>query len=76
MNLRHQLRLFLDLRSMSAAELARASGVSKQVISRYEESDYQTVAIVRLQEILDAIGIKTVVTFSALTVGPCRQSND
>ena len=34
--------------------------MSKQVISRYEESDYQTVAIARLQEILDAIGIKTV----------------
>ena len=32
------------------------------VISRYEESDYQTVAITRLQEILDAIGIKTLVT--------------
>jgi len=47
------------------AELARRLGVSKQVISRYEESDYQTVAIVRLQEILDAIGIKTVVTLSA-----------
>jgi transcriptional regulator with XRE-family HTH domain len=45
--------------------LARRLGVSKQVISRYEESDYQTVAIARLQEILDAIGIKTVVTLSA-----------
>jgi transcriptional regulator with XRE-family HTH domain len=50
---------------MSQTELARRLGVSKQVISRYEESDYQTVAIVRLQEILDAIGIKTVVTLSA-----------
>jgi hypothetical protein len=36
--------------------------VSKQVISRYEENDYQTVAIAKLQEILDAIGIKTLVT--------------
>ena len=35
------------------------------MISRYEESDYQTVAIARLQEILDAIGIKTLVTLSA-----------
>jgi transcriptional regulator with XRE-family HTH domain len=40
-------------------------GVSKQAISRYEESDYQTVAIARLQEILDAIGVKTLVTLSA-----------
>jgi len=39
--------------------------VSKQVISRYEESEYQTVALSRLQEILDAIGIKTDVTLSA-----------
>jgi len=50
---------------VSQTELARRLGVSKQLISRYEESDYQTVAIARLQEILDAIGIKTVVTLSA-----------
>ena len=30
-----------------------------------EENDYQTVAIARLQEILDAIGIKTIVSLSA-----------
>jgi HTH-type transcriptional regulator/antitoxin HigA len=52
-------------KGVSQAELARRLGVSKQVISRYEESDYQTVAIARLQEILDAIGIKTSVTLSA-----------
>jgi len=52
-------------KGISQTELARRLGVSKQVISRYEESDYQTVAISRLQEILDAIGIKTVVTLSA-----------
>ena len=52
-------------KGVSQTELARRSGVSKQVISRYEESDYQTVAIARLQEILDAIGIKTFVTLSA-----------
>ena len=50
---------------VSQTELARRLGVSKQVVSRYEESDYQTVAIARLQEILDAIGIKTAVTLSA-----------
>ena len=52
-------------KGVSQTELARRLGVSKQVISRYEESGYQTVAIARLQEILDAIGIKTVVTLSA-----------
>jgi len=52
-------------KGVSQTELARRLGVSKQVISRYEESDYQTVAIARLQEILDAIGIKTIVTLSA-----------
>ena len=52
-------------KGVSQTELARRLGVSKQVISRYEENDYQTVAIARLQEILDAIGIKTVVTLSA-----------
>ena len=52
-------------KGLSQTELARRLGVSKQVISRYEESDYQTVGIVRLQELLDAIGIKTNVTLSA-----------
>ena len=52
-------------KGVSQAELARRLGVSKQVISRCEESDYQTVAIARLEEILDAIGIKTAVTLSA-----------
>jgi HTH-type transcriptional regulator/antitoxin HigA len=52
-------------KGVSQTELARRLGVSKQVISRYEESDYQTVAIARLQEILDVIGIKADVTLSA-----------
>jgi predicted transcriptional regulator len=52
-------------KGVSQTELARRLGVSKQVISRYEESEYQTVGIVRLQEILYAIGIKTNVTLSA-----------
>jgi len=50
---------------ITQTELARRLGVSKQVISRYEESDYQTVGISRLQEILDAIGISALVTLSA-----------
>ena len=45
-------------KGVSQTELARRLGVSKQVISRYEESEYQTVAISRLQAILGAIGIK------------------
>jgi HTH-type transcriptional regulator/antitoxin HigA len=52
-------------KGVSQTELARRLGVSKQVISRYEDSDYQTVAIARLQEILDAIGVKALVTLSA-----------
>jgi HTH-type transcriptional regulator/antitoxin HigA len=52
-------------KGVSQTELARRLGISKQVISRYEETDYQTVAIARLQEILDAIGIKALVTLSA-----------
>jgi HTH-type transcriptional regulator/antitoxin HigA len=52
-------------KGVSQTDLANRLGVSKQVISRYEESGYQTVAVARLQEILDAIGIKTVVTLSA-----------
>src|SRR5579871_3689993 len=49
-------------KGLSQTDLANRLGISKQVISRYEESDYQTVGIGRLQEILDAIGAKTVVT--------------
>jgi HTH-type transcriptional regulator/antitoxin HigA len=52
-------------KGVSQTELARRLGVSKQVISRYEESEYQTVSLARLQEILDAVGITTLVTLSA-----------
>jgi len=52
-------------KGISQTELARRLGVSKQVISRYEGTEYQTVAIARLQEILDAIGVKATVTLSA-----------
>jgi len=52
-------------KGVSQTELARRLRVSKQVISRYEETEYQTVAIARLQEILDAIGVKALVTLSA-----------
>src|SRR5207302_470876 len=33
MNIKNQLRLYLEIREMSAAELSRKSGVSKQVLS-------------------------------------------
>lgn len=33
MNLKHQLKLYLEYRELSAAQLAKKSGVSKQVIS-------------------------------------------
>ena len=52
-------------KGVSPTELPNRLGVSKQVISRYEESDYQTVAVSRLQEILDAVGIRTAGTLSA-----------
>lgn len=52
-------------KGVSQTALAERLGVSKQVVSRYEESDYQTVAVARLQEILDAIGVKTAVTLIA-----------
>ena len=52
-------------KGVSQTELARRLGVSKQVVSRYEETEYQTVAVSRLQEILDAIGIRALVTLSA-----------
>ena len=49
-------------KGISQTELARRLGVSKQVISRYEESDYQTASVAKLQEVLDAMGIKTSIT--------------
>ena len=45
-------------RSVSQTELARRLGVSKQVVSRYEENDYQSVGLTRLQEILEALSMK------------------
>ncbi len=52
-------------KGISQTELAQRLGVSKQVISRNEENDYQTVGIALLQQILDAVGMKTAVTLSA-----------
>jgi ribosome-binding protein aMBF1 (putative translation factor) len=52
-------------RGVSQTELARRLGVSKQVISRYEESGYQSVGLARLQQILDALGTKTEIDLSS-----------
>jgi len=52
-------------RGMTQTELARRLGVSKQVVSRYEESDYLTVGLARLQEILDVLGAKALIRLSA-----------
>lgn len=52
-------------KGISQTELARRLSVSKQVVSRYEESEYQTVGLAKLQEILDAIGAKANITLSA-----------
>ncbi len=52
-------------KGISQTELGRRLGVSKQVISRYEDSDYQTVSMAKLQEILDAIGAKALIMLRA-----------
>ena len=52
-------------KGVSQTELAKRLGVSKQVVSRHEEDQYQGAALVRLQEILDALGVKTRVLLSA-----------
>jgi HTH-type transcriptional regulator/antitoxin HigA len=52
-------------KGISQTELARRLGVSKQVVSRQEEDEYQGVSISRLQEILDALGISAKVSLTA-----------
>jgi hypothetical protein len=39
--------------------------ISKQVISRSEEDEYQTANVVRLQEILDALGVTAQISLTA-----------
>jgi transcriptional regulator with XRE-family HTH domain len=46
-------------RGLTQIERARRLGVSKQVVIRYEENGYRTDGLARLQEILDAIGVRT-----------------
>ena len=58
-------------KGISQTELARRLGVSAHVISRCEDSDYQTVAVGRLQEILDAPEI-----YAPLTKLQCSPTSD
>ena len=51
-------------KGVSQTELARRLGVSKQVISRYEEDEYQGASIERLQQILDVLAIRTRVSLT------------
>ena len=51
-------------RGVSQTELTRRIGVSKQVISHYQEGDYKTASLPRLQEILAALDIKTRIELS------------
>ena len=52
-------------KGVSQTELAARLGVSKQVVSRQEEVEYQGVNLPRLQEIVDALGVSVNVTLSA-----------
>jgi HTH-type transcriptional regulator/antitoxin HigA len=52
-------------RGVSQTELAKRLGVSKQVVSRQEDAEYQGVNLPRLQEIVDALGVTVNVTLSA-----------
>ena len=44
-------------KGVSQTELAKRLGVTKQLIHRYEESDYQTLGIAKLQQVLDTLGV-------------------
>lgn len=50
---------------MSQTELAARLGISKQVVSRQEEAEYQGVNLPRPQEIVDALGVSVNVSLSA-----------
>ena len=52
-------------KGVSQTELAMRLDVSKQVISRHEEDQYQSVNLNRLQAILDVLGISVKVSITA-----------
>jgi len=55
MNLKFQLRHYLDLRGMTAAELARKSGVSKQVISLWQ-GGAEPKKLAQVKKVAEALG--------------------
>lgn len=52
-------------KGVSQTELAKRLGISKQVISRQEEDEYQSVSLRRLQEITDALQTQVSISLSA-----------
>lgn len=44
-------------KGLSQQDLANLLGISKQQINRYEEHDYQNVSIIKINEILIALGL-------------------
>jgi transcriptional regulator with XRE-family HTH domain len=56
MNLKAQLRLLLDLRGMTPTELARKSGVSKQVISLWQ-SGAKPKNVEQVKAVADALSV-------------------
>ncbi len=52
-------------KGVSQTELASRLGVSKQVVSRDEDDDYQRVGLERLQSILDALGVHAKISLNA-----------
>jgi ribosome-binding protein aMBF1 (putative translation factor) len=56
---------FRIAKGLSQTELAHRLGVSKQVVSRFEEDDYQGVGLERLQNILDVLGVHAKISLSA-----------
>jgi DNA-binding Xre family transcriptional regulator len=53
------------VQSDTRTELARRLGISKQVISRQEDDEYQGVSLRRLQDIADALKAQVNITLSA-----------
>lgn len=52
-------------KGVSQTELASRLGVSKQVVSRQENDEYQGVSLRRLQDIVDALKVHVTISISA-----------
>lgn len=44
-------------KGLSQQDLANLLGISKQQVNRYEEHDYQNVSIIKINEILNVLGL-------------------